>query len=132
MLGYTGTDTALILPTYNNQNYKIYRYAFYYHDDITSVTIPNSVTSIGEDAFYNCDSLTSVTIGNSVTSIGDDAFYDCDSLTSVEFKDTEGWWYASNSTATSGTSISSTELADKATAAKYLTDTYDDYYWKRG
>ena len=38
---------------------------------LTSVTILNSVTSIGVDAFFDCTSLTSVTIGNSVTSIGD-------------------------------------------------------------
>ena len=42
---------------------------------LTSVTIPNSVTSIGEYAFYNCSGLTSVTIPNSVTSIGNFAFY---------------------------------------------------------
>ncbi|MCM8872882.1 MAG: leucine-rich repeat domain-containing protein [Paludibacteraceae bacterium] len=48
-----------------------------------SVTIPNSVTSIGEDAFSRCEGLTSVTIPNSVTSIGNYAFYDCTGLTSV-------------------------------------------------
>ena len=52
-------------------------------DKLTSMTIPNSVTSIGERAFRNCSSLTSVTIPNSVTSIGDGAFYDCSSLTSI-------------------------------------------------
>src|SRR5215468_163712 len=41
---------------------------------ITSVTIPNSVTSIGGYAFYGCFNLASVTIPNSVTSIGDWAF----------------------------------------------------------
>ena len=50
---------------------------------LTSITIPNSVTSIGGWAFANCTSLTSITIGNSVTSIGDGAFRDCSSLTSV-------------------------------------------------
>lgn len=50
---------------------------------LTSVTIPSSVTSIGSFAFYECSGLTSVTIPNSVTSIGTGAFYYCSSLTSV-------------------------------------------------
>ena len=50
---------------------------------LTSVTIPNSVTSIGESAFYFCTGLTSITIPNSVTSIGYEAFYECTGLTSV-------------------------------------------------
>ena len=50
---------------------------------LTSVIIPNSVTSIGESAFRGCRSLTSVTIPNSVTSIGNEAFKDCSGLTSV-------------------------------------------------
>ena len=50
---------------------------------LTSVTIGNSVTSIGWSAFFGCSGLTSVTIGNSVTSIGDYAFYSCSGLTSV-------------------------------------------------
>ena len=48
----------------------------------TDVVIPDGVTSIGI-AFLGCTSLTSVTIGNGVTSIGNYAFYGCTSLTSV-------------------------------------------------
>ena len=52
-------------------------------NDITSITIPNSVTTIGNSAFSGCTSLTSITIPYSVTSIGDDAFEGCTGLTSI-------------------------------------------------
>ena len=47
------------------------------------MTIPDSVTKIGDYAFCYCSGLTSITIPNSVTSIGSDAFFCCSSLTSV-------------------------------------------------
>lgn len=50
---------------------------------LTSVIIPNSVTKIEFGAFAGCTGLTSVTIPNSVTSIGASAFNSCTHLTSV-------------------------------------------------
>jgi hypothetical protein len=50
---------------------------------LTSVTIPNGVTSIEDEAFRGCTSLTSVTIPNSVTNIGDWAFYNCTNLVGI-------------------------------------------------
>ena len=50
---------------------------------LTSVTIPNSVTSIGSSAFRGCTGLTSVIIGDGVTTIRGYAFKDCTALTSV-------------------------------------------------
>ena len=58
-------------------------YAFHGCSGLTSVTIPNSVTSIGGYAFRGCSRLTSVTIPNSVTSIGESAFSGCSSLESI-------------------------------------------------
>ena len=57
--------------------------AFYYCDNLKSVTIPDGVTSIGSYAFQSCSSLTSVTIGDGVTKIGSGAFRKCSSLKKV-------------------------------------------------
>ena len=50
---------------------------------LTSINIPDSVTSIGGGAFFDCSILTSITIPDSVTSIGTSAFGDCSNLTSI-------------------------------------------------
>ena len=58
-------------------------YAFAYCYGFTTITIPDSVTSIGGSAFTNCGGLTSIIIPDSVTSIGVNAFYNCYGLTSI-------------------------------------------------
>ena len=57
--------------------------AAFQYSGLTSVDIPNSVTSILNGAFSHCASLTSVTIPNSVTNIENAVFYDSPNLTSV-------------------------------------------------
>ena len=75
-----GAKTSVTIP---NSVTSIGNWAFGNCSSLTSVTIPNSVTSIGEQAFYGCSGLTSVTLPNSVTSIEYSAFYGCSGLTSV-------------------------------------------------
>ncbi len=58
-------------------------YAFKNCSDLTSLTLPSSVTRIGDYAFYNCSGLTSLTLPSSVTSIGEFAFRYCSGLTSL-------------------------------------------------
>ena len=72
--------TSIIMP---NSVTSIEGSAFADCSRLTSVTIPNSVMSIGSGAFWGCSSLTSITIPNSVTSIEDWAFYDCSGLTTI-------------------------------------------------
>ena len=71
--------TNLIIPN----GVKSLKYTFCGCTGLTSITIPNSVTSIGSAAFSRCSSLTSITIPNSVTMIEGSAFSGCSGLTSI-------------------------------------------------
>ena len=59
-------------------------YKYRYCTGLTSITIPNSVTSLGVFCFYGCTGLTSITIPNYVTSLGIECFAYCTRLESIE------------------------------------------------
>ncbi len=75
--------------------YYLYGNAFFYTEDnvfgqrffcgcnLKNITLPKSLTSIGESAFTGCSGLTSIVIPNHVTSIGRYAFSECSNLASV-------------------------------------------------
>ena len=107
VVGYKGTATKIkIADTYNNLPVKV----------------------ICEDAFYQNNNITSVIIPDSVTSIGDYAFSSCSSLTSVTFEDASNWYRTENyndwQNQTNGTAVDVTSPTKNATTFKY-----DNNYW---
>ena len=83
IFGHPNTSvTSITIP---NSVTSLGIFAFYGCTGLTgTLTIPNSVTSIGRSAFNGCTGLTgTLTIPNSVTSIGENAFSDCTGLTSI-------------------------------------------------
>ena len=76
--------TSVTIP---NSVTHIGSYAFAGCTSLKNVTIPDSVIKIWDNTFYNCSSLASITIPNSVTSIGNGAFFGCTGLTSITIPD---------------------------------------------
>ena len=87
-----GSESNGINVLFGENVVKIPNYLFYSHSSrtpkIISVTISDSVTSIGDSAFSGCISITSVTIGKGVTNIGRSAFADCTGLTEINYNAT--------------------------------------------
>lgn len=82
---YTGTIEIPASVEYEGATYTvtgIEDYAFY-QSKVTSVTLPETITSIGNRAFTGCKSLNALTLPSGVTSIGDYAFNGCTSLSAM-------------------------------------------------
>ena len=77
---YDADLTSMSLP---NSVKSIGCWAFYWMDYMTEISLGNSVETISNDAFYDCDGLETIDIPASVTSIGENAFYDCNVLKAV-------------------------------------------------
>ena len=75
-----------------NRLFDVYRTMIIPYTSLTSVTIPNGVTRIGEFAFFGCSGLTSVVLGNGIKHIPSSTFSGCEALTMVYYNGTENDW----------------------------------------
>lgn len=81
---YKGTAADVTIPSrYQGKPVTMIDHAAFHNSAVTSVTIPDSVTSIHDSAFAYCSSLTNISIPNSVTAIGSFAFEGCTKLESI-------------------------------------------------
>lgn len=81
---YNGAAADVTIPSrYQGKPVTTIGHAAFFNSAVTSVTIPDSVTSISDAAFINCPKLTNISIPNSVTYIGFSAFSSCTSLKSI-------------------------------------------------
>ena len=84
VIRYKGTAADVTIPSrYQGKPVTMIDHAAFHDSAVTSVTIPDSVTSIPDDAFAFCSQLTNISIPNSVTFIGFSAFNSCTSLKSI-------------------------------------------------
>lgn len=84
VIRYEGTAADVTIPSrYKGKPVTMIDHAAFFNSVVTSVTIPDSVTSIHDNAFGFCSQLTNISIPNSVTDIGFSAFAHCTSLKSI-------------------------------------------------
>ena len=84
IFAFHSNETVVVLPqNCNGESYAIGAGVFENNTALTSIEIPNGVTSIGGDAFSGCSGLASITIGSGITSIGVSALEYCDKLEKI-------------------------------------------------
>jgi len=85
LIAYNGTDTEITIPSeINGQPVLNLGSSLFADSDITSVTIPEGVKSIGWQCFYNCNKLTTVNLPTTLTEISNTAFSGCSKLAQIQ------------------------------------------------
>ncbi len=129
-LGYSSFRTCglknVVLP---DSLTTISQETFFGCSDLETVKFGNGTKSIGVKAFAGCAKLNNVTIPASANYIGTSAFFECKALTALDVEDAERWYIVKGSEATE--LKTNDDFSDPTTAAKYVTDTYDDYSFQK-
>lgn len=93
LVGYRGENDYLVLPkTVNGQPYAIADNSFSYIKWLKGMVIPEGVTEIGFAVFFECVGIETITIPKSVTTIGENALAGCESLTDIYYAGSESEW----------------------------------------
>ena len=88
IVAYTGTEGTYSTTSYSYLANEIPRQAFYRKSSLSSVILPNNITSIARSALNNCQSISSIDIPSGVTSIGQYAFAYCYQLSNITIPNT--------------------------------------------
>ena len=83
LMGYHGTMPANTTVKVKKWTTCIASHAFYNEKNLAAISIPATVTSIGDYAFSHCTGLTSCIITGNIKRVGKDAFWDCKNITSL-------------------------------------------------
>ncbi len=89
---YNPEDSTLNDAELTFQQYALYGYNSdttygQYNESVKEIVLPNGIKTIGAKLFYEWKGLTSITIPNTVTSIEEQAFYRCDNLGAIDFEE---------------------------------------------
>lgn len=90
---YKGTMPSNTNIVLRNDTVSIASNAFYYQANLTSITLPENVRTIGDGAFWN-SGITNIVIPKTLTTISRQTFWGCESLTRIDYSGTTEEWNA--------------------------------------